>query len=70
MLTLWWCRIGRDEGIGGFFAGCGPTVVRAMALNCGMLASNDQVSFSAAFAWTQNMLVCGFYASALSVFTC
>mmetsp|Transcript_14676 Transcript_14676/g.41280 ORF Transcript_14676/g.41280 Transcript_14676/m.41280 type:complete len:297 (+) Transcript_14676:124-1014(+) len=35
-------KIVRDEGFGGLFAGCGPTVARAMALNCGMLASNDQ----------------------------
>ena len=27
----------------GLFKGAGPTVVRAMALNMGMLASNDQV---------------------------
>lgn len=35
-------KIAKDEGISGWFAGCGPTVVRAMALNMGMLASNDQ----------------------------
>eukprot|EP00951_Prasinocladus_malaysianus_P016334 scaffold127225_cov43-Prasinocladus_malaysianus.AAC.1 len=35
-------RIIKEEGVGGLFAGCGPTVARAMALNCGMLASNDQ----------------------------
>jgi hypothetical protein len=29
--------------VGGLFTGAGPTVVRAMALNMGMLASNDQV---------------------------
>ena len=29
--------------MGGLFTGAGPTVVRAMALNMGMLASNDQV---------------------------
>eukprot|EP00873_Tetraselmis_striata_P037947 jgi/Tetstr1/458211/TSEL_044699.t1 len=34
-------KIAKDEGIGGWFAGAGPTVVRAMALNMGMLASND-----------------------------
>jgi len=36
-------RIVREEGVGGLFTGAGPTVVRAMALNMGMLASNDQV---------------------------
>jgi solute carrier family 25 oxoglutarate transporter 11 len=35
-------RIVREDGIGGLFRGGGPTVVRAMALNMGMLASNDQ----------------------------
>lgn len=35
-------RIVKDEGVGGLFTGAGPTVVRAMALNMGMLASNDQ----------------------------
>ena len=32
----------KEDGIGGLFVGAGPTVVRAMALNMGMLASNDQ----------------------------
>ena len=36
-------RIVKEEGVGGLFKGAGPTVVRAMALNMGMLASNDQV---------------------------
>jgi hypothetical protein len=36
-------RIVREEGVAGLFRGAGPTVVRAMALNMGMLASNDQV---------------------------
>lgn len=31
------------QGVKGLFTGAGPTVVRAMALNMGMLASNDQV---------------------------
>ncbi|KAK9818685.1 hypothetical protein WJX74_006010 [Apatococcus lobatus] len=35
-------RIVREEGVAGLFKGAGPTVVRAMALNMGMLASNDQ----------------------------
>ena len=35
-------RIVREDGIAGLFRGGGPTVVRAMALNMGMLASNDQ----------------------------
>ena len=35
-------RIVREEGVKGLFTGATPTVVRAMALNMGMLASNDQ----------------------------
>ena len=36
-------RIVKEDGVGGLFRGAGPTVVRAMSLNMGMLASNDQV---------------------------
>ncbi len=36
-------RIVREEGFGGLFRGASPTIVRAMSLNMGMLASNDQV---------------------------
>lgn len=36
-------RITKEEGVAGLFKGAGPTVVRAMALNMGMLASNEQV---------------------------
>ena len=36
-------RIVKDEGVKGLFTGAGPTVVRACALNMGMIASNDQV---------------------------
>ena len=36
-------RIVKEEGVGGLFTGAGPTVVRAMSLNMGMLASNEQV---------------------------
>ena len=32
----------REEGVLGLFTGAGPTAGRAMALNMGMLASNDQ----------------------------
>lgn len=35
-------RIVKEDGAVGLFRGAGPTVVRAMALNMGMLASNDQ----------------------------
>jgi solute carrier family 25 (mitochondrial oxoglutarate transporter), member 11 len=33
----------KEDGAAGLFTGAGPTVVRAMALNMGMLASNDHV---------------------------
>ena len=33
----------KEDGAIGLFRGAGPTVVRAMALNMGMLASNDEV---------------------------
>lgn len=36
-------RIVREDGVSGLFRGAAPTVVRAMSLNMGMLASNDQV---------------------------
>lgn len=39
-------RIVREDGFAGLFRGAGPTVVRAMALNMGMLAANDQVYLS------------------------
>lgn len=35
-------RISADEGVFALWKGAGPTVVRAMALNMGMLASYDQ----------------------------
>ena len=36
-------RISREEGLQGLYRGVGPTIARAMALNMGMLASNDEV---------------------------
>ena len=35
-----------EEGLRGVFTGAGPTIVRAMALNLGMLASNEQAKES------------------------
>lgn len=37
-------RIVREEGMLGLYRGVGPTIGRAMALNMGMLASNDEVN--------------------------
>lgn len=36
-------RTVREDGFKGLFRGAGPTATRAMALNMGMLATNDQV---------------------------
>lgn len=36
-------RICREDGLIGLYKGVGPTMARAMSLNMGMLASNDQV---------------------------
>jgi hypothetical protein len=41
-VSLLQVRIVKEDGAVGLFRGAGPTVVRAMALNMGMLASNDQ----------------------------
>ncbi|KAG9136305.1 hypothetical protein Leryth_003905 [Lithospermum erythrorhizon] len=68
-------RIGSDEGILALWKGAGPTVVRAMALNMGMLASYDQsVEFckdSLGFGEAATVLgassVSGFFAAACSL---
>lgn len=62
--------------MGGLFRGGGPTVVRAMALNMGMLASNDQAKEmieGAGFekggkvAVIGSATIAGFFASACSL---
>jgi solute carrier family 25 oxoglutarate transporter 11 len=60
--------------VGGLFRGAGPTVVRAMALNMGMLASNDQVKEMIADAGYPGQpaivggsLIAGFFAAACSL---
>lgn len=35
-------RTVKDDGVAGLFRGAGPTIARAMALNMGMFASNEQ----------------------------
>jgi len=35
-------RIVGEDGVGGLFRGAGPTIVRAMSLNMGMFAANEQ----------------------------
>ena len=52
-------RIVKSDGAIGLFRGAGPTVVRAMALNMGMLASNDEVcSYDLALALHVIMSMC------------
>ncbi|KAI3434506.1 hypothetical protein D9Q98_002580 [Chlorella vulgaris] len=67
-------RIVRDEGIGGLFTGAGPTVVRACALNMGMLASNDQakeileeMGFGGTTVVVGGATIAGFFAAACSL---
>ena len=64
-------RIVREDGVGGLFRGAIPTATRAMALNMGMLASNDQakemlesVGFSKQPAVLGGAFIAGFIASA------
>jgi solute carrier family 25 oxoglutarate transporter 11 len=69
-------KIVKDDGLLGLFRGGGPTVVRAMALNMGMLASNDQAKEmieAAGFekggsaAVLGGATIAGFFASACSL---
>jgi solute carrier family 25 oxoglutarate transporter 11 len=69
-------KIVKEDGIAGLFRGGGPTVVRAMALNMGMLASNDQAKEmieAAGFekggsaAVLGGATIAGFFASACSL---
>lgn len=67
-------RITREEGVASLWAGCAPTVARAMALNVGMLATYDQskeiiTSHLGAGKVTNfaSSAVAGFFASALSL---
>src|SRR4051794_20551044 len=67
-------RILKEEGVTGMFKGCSPVVVRAMALNVGMLAFHDQ-SLETYKQYTSNAQVAnigakataGFFASAFSL---
>ncbi|XP_031472887.1 mitochondrial dicarboxylate/tricarboxylate transporter DTC-like [Nymphaea colorata] len=68
-------RIVSDEGVLALWKGAGPTVVRAMALNMGMLASYDQsveffrdnLGFSEVSTVIGASAVSGFFASACSL---
>uniref|UniRef100_A0A383WF43 Uncharacterized protein n=1 Tax=Tetradesmus obliquus TaxID=3088 RepID=A0A383WF43_TETOB len=67
-------RIVKEDGVGGLFRGGGPTVVRAMSLNMGMLASNDQAKemlqaagFQGQTAVLGGAMIAGFFASACSL---
>lgn len=67
-------RIVREDGIVGLFRGATPTIVRAMALNMGMLASNDQAKEALEAAGVPKTpatlggaFIAGFFASACSL---
>ncbi|XP_026452895.1 mitochondrial dicarboxylate/tricarboxylate transporter DTC-like [Papaver somniferum] len=68
-------RIVTDEGVLALWKGAGPTVVRAMALNMGMLASYDQsvelfrdtIGLSEASTVVGASAVSGFFAAACSL---
>jgi len=67
-------KIIKEDGLGGLFRGCTPTVVRAMALNTGMFATNEQakeVLENAGVKGTSNTvgaaMIAGFFASAASL---
>lgn len=67
-------RIAREEGVSGVFKGCVPVVVRAMALNLGMLGGHDQVlaavkesTGNVLFAQFAAKMTAGFLASACSL---
>ncbi|GAQ89476.1 Mitochondrial substrate carrier [Klebsormidium nitens] len=67
-------RITKDEGVLALWRGAGPTVVRAMALNMGMLASYDQAAESLksqGLSEIQTVLgasaISGFFAAACSL---
>jgi len=64
----------KEDGMGGLFVGAGPTVVRAMSLNMGMLASNDQAKEQLDAMGVTGMpkifgasAIAGFFASAFSL---
>jgi len=67
-------RITREEGFSGLFRGCTPVVVRAMALNMGMLASHDTAldylktqTNSYVYQHVGAKFTSGFFASAFSL---
>lgn len=69
-------RIIKEDGVGGLFRGAGPTVTRAMALNMGMLAANDQAkemiedmgcAKGGSAAVLGGATIAGFFASAFSL---
>ncbi len=53
-------QIVKADGVSGLFRGATPTIVRAMALNMGMLASNEQVRSRAVpgvIAWMEQSMM-------------
>ena len=68
-------RIVGEDGVGGLFRGAGPTIARAMSLNMGMFAANEQAKELLADNTTLKGLpltasasmVAGFFAAACSL---
>lgn len=67
-------RIVREDGVSGLFRGATPTIVRAMSLNMGMLASNDQAKemlidagITGQSAVLGGAFIAGFFAAACSL---
>lgn len=60
-------KISADEGVLALWKGAGPTVIRAMALNMGVLASYDQSMelFRDTFGFTEIPAVVGRYISSI-----
>lgn len=67
-------QIVKADGVSGLFRGATPTIVRAMALNMGMLATNDQAKemlqaqgFTGQVPVLGGAFIAGFVASAFSL---
>lgn len=66
-------RIAREEGFFNLWKGCQPTVVRAMALNLGMLVSYEEAKerlekyMSRQMAWFFASVISGAIASTMSL---
>jgi solute carrier family 25 (mitochondrial oxoglutarate transporter), member 11 len=68
-------RIVAEDGVAGLFRGAGPTIVRAMSLNMGMFAANEQAKeilehhtpLTGLSRTVTASMIAGFFASACSL---